>query len=792
MRPLWPPPTTTASQSARGELGDRARAGRPLRAGRRWRSCDGLLGWTGAVRRRRVDGDGAVRATITGLSSSSARPCVEQQLAGGGGERAAAATSSGGRPRPPVSTARRAAAQRGSTRAGVDGQRQDGDVVERLGPERRRGRRRARARPRRRGRRRAARRPAAPCARRAPVAARRRSRSRAASRTAAGVGEVRARTPPTLGLVPQARAGGLDRHGRRRARARRRPRRRRVRRRGPRGTGDAGAAQQRLRLVLGRASASPCRRRAARRAAPIAAIRAGSGGGAPSAAAQRSPVRSPADAGSPSACSAAAVVVGSSSGSVGGDARPAPASSRAPRADGVEHGVPRVGGRAVEPGGLVVAARARGRSRGSPPSARDERAQRVVARPTAATCSRAGWRGRRRRAGRPPARRPSPAASAGSVDAELRGEVGGHAPSRRPSRSCTADAAAAPRRRPLRPARQRLGQLEQLVRVARPGRAARPRRTRGTRAGRRRARRCAPARPPRPRRRRAGLEHRDADARPRARARAPRTSARRRRRPRGRARSSARRRARRAPRRSPRRRAPRALPHETTVCSRSPRRDASALTATLPLCGHERDRARPARRDHVAPQRRARGERRRSRCRSGPHTGRSCAARGRGQRGLSRRRRARLGEARRRTPRRRRSPSAPACSTTVGAPPPGRRPRPRRAPPAGRASDGHARGRRARCARPGLTAYTAPVEAEPAQVEQRLAAVGSRAARWRRRRRPSAGRSRRVRSISAAPRSTPRRSSERATISRWISLVPSQMRSTRSSRQKRSATFVRM
>ena len=41
-------------------------------------------------------------------------------------------------------------------------------------------------------------------------------------------------------------------------------------------------------------------------------------------------------------------------------------------------------------------------------------------------------------------------------------------------------------------------------------------------------------------------------------------------------------------------------------------------------------------------------------------------------------------------------------------------------------------------------------------------------------------------------RSTPRRSIERATISRWISLVPSQMRSTRSSRRKRSATFVRM
>ena len=41
-------------------------------------------------------------------------------------------------------------------------------------------------------------------------------------------------------------------------------------------------------------------------------------------------------------------------------------------------------------------------------------------------------------------------------------------------------------------------------------------------------------------------------------------------------------------------------------------------------------------------------------------------------------------------------------------------------------------------------------------------------------------------------RSTPRFSRPRATISRWISEVPSQMRSTRSSRRNRSATLVRM
>jgi hypothetical protein len=40
--------------------------------------------------------------------------------------------------------------------------------------------------------------------------------------------------------------------------------------------------------------------------------------------------------------------------------------------------------------------------------------------------------------------------------------------------------------------------------------------------------------------------------------------------------------------------------------------------------------------------------------------------------------------------------------------------------------------------------------------------------------------------------STPRRSSAREMMSRWISLVPSQIRSTRSSRRNRSATLLRM
>jgi len=60
--------------------------------------------------------------------------------------------------------------------------------------------------------------------------------------------------------------------------------------------------------------------------------------------------------------------------------------------------------------------------------------------------------------------------------------------------------------------------------------------------------------------------------------------------------------------------------------------------------------------------------------------------------------------------------------------------------------------------------------------------------RWLQQQR-SSGRDQPVTSSSV---STPRRSSPRATISRWISLVPSQMRSTRSSRRNRSAVFVRM
>ena len=117
-----------------------------------------------------------------------------------------------------------------------------------------------------------------------------------------------------------------------------------------------------------------------------------------------------------------------------------------------------------------------------------------------------------------------------------------------------------------------------------PGGAGLLRTARGRRRGRRPPRRCAPRRRSRPAARGADLEHRDADAGVGAQRRAPRTAARRRRRSPGRARPSARRRAGRARASQSPASTTAWLPHETTVCRRRPRRAASALTATLPLC----------------------------------------------------------------------------------------------------------------------------------------------------------------------------------------------------------------
>jgi hypothetical protein len=93
--------------------------------------------------------------------------------------------------------------------------------------------------------------------------------------------------------------------------------------------------------------------------------------------------------------------------------------------------------------------------------------------------------------------------------------------------------------------------------------------------------------------------------------------------------------------------------------------------------------------------------------------------------------------------------------------------------------------------RPGFTPETCPGNPRGPQVQERL--PRTRPGPLRRaddRDRPRVQQPSEVRQCSV--RSTPRRSSARATISRWISLVPSQIRSTRSSRRKRSATFVRM
>ena len=99
----------------------------------------------------------------------------------------------------------------------------------------------------------------------------------------------------------------------------------------------------------------------------------------------------------------------------------------------------------------------------------------------------------------------------------------------------------------------------------------------------------------------------------------------------------------------------------------------------------------------------------------------------------------------------------------------------------------------------GMHAVDGAGEAERRQVAERRVAVGAGAVgradhgdRPRAQQRPQVE-GRRHRRLSGQRRTfaTPRRSSERATMSRWISLVPSQMRSTRSSRRKRSATLSR-
>ena len=211
-------------------------------------------------------------------------------------------------------------------------------------------------------------------------------------------------------------------------------------------------------------------------------------------------------------------------------------------------------------------------------------------------------------------------------------------------------------------------------------------------------------------------------ARPRARsARAPRTSARRRRRPRGTARPTARRRARRPRRGSRRRRAPPGCRTRRPCAGRSPRRDASALTATLPLCEITATGPGSHGAERVAPQRDAVGQR------DDPVAVRPA------HRHLPRRRhepRLQVAVVRLREPGREHDRAAAAQRARARRRRRARRPRASRrrpppAPPAARRAR-DTRARRAPTSRRGFTAYTAPAVAEPREVEQHLAAVRPR------------------------------------------------------------------
>ena len=228
------------------------------------------------------------------------------------------------------------------------------------------------------------------------------------------------------------------------------------------------------------------------------------------------------------------------------------------------------------------------------------------------------------------------------------------------------------------------------------------------------------------------------------------------------------------------------LPTEATVWKRSPRPSAIALTATFPLC--ETSAMRPAGRGASAsPHSAARLWNATSPSQFGPITGRPAAV------AASRSSACSAADP---------ASANPAAKTT--SPPQPRRPAARTTSgtPGGRDRD-HDRVRRLgqvverRHARPSehrrarrVHAPDRAGEPERLEVAQRRVAVGARPVRRAddgHRARPQQRRERAQRSTFA----TPRRSSERAMMSRWISLVPSQMRSTRSSRSSRSATLSR-
>ena len=231
------------------------------------------------------------------------------------------------------------------------------------------------------------------------------------------------------------------------------------------------------------------------------------------------------------------------------------------------------------------------------------------------------------------------------------------------------------------------------------------------------------------------------------------------------------------------------LPHETTVWKRMPRLRRQRVHRHVAALRHERHGPRLERRAGCRP------TSPRRECSAtiplpfGPHTGSECrAAASRSRRSCS----APSATSPKPAPYTTAppQPSAPASSTTSGTRRPGCPPPPRRAPPAARTATG-SRGSRAPRRASGCTPQTGP--ANPAARRFRSVSPAYESSRSLAPDHRDAARPQQPAEVhQCSVRSTPRRSSARAMISRWISLVPSQMRSTRSSRKKRSATLVRM
>ena len=369
---------------------------------------------------------------------------------------------------------------------------------------------------------------------------------------------------------------------------------------------------------------------------------------------------------------------------------------------------------------------------------------------------------------------------------------------RRPSRSGSRGPAAVPRpaarARRVRPGRRAPWRARAGRGRRRPRRRPPPRRARGRRAGRRRARRCGrrpPSLPPRWRRPSAPPRRRRAPRRGQRSAR----GARRPRRTRGTARPSPRPSSSTSAASSVAASSTAWLPTEATVWKRSPRRTASAFTATLPLC--EISATRPAGRGtSTSPQSAAAPWNETSPSQLGPITGMPDSAAAAASSDWSAAAPASANPAANTTAAP--QPRRPAARTTSGTPAAGIATTTASTGSGRSSSVGHARPS-VHLAPRRVHAPHRPGEAERGEVAHRGVAVGAgpvgRADDGdgaRAKQRGEVGRaSRGPRRAQRSTFATPRRSSERAMISRWISLVPSQIRSTRSSRRKRSATLSR-